>query len=66
MAGEVIQLHDRFYATCECGSQDWKIMVDGPAHHWTTITGTKCSKCGGVIAWIQAEKKDADGEDRRL
>lgn len=66
MAGEVIQLNDRFYATCECGSQNWKIMVDGPAHRWTNITGTKCSECGGIIEWIRAKKEDDDGDDRRL
>jgi hypothetical protein len=43
-------------ATCECGCQQWLILVDGFQDQWEKIIGIKCSNCETVIDFVRADK----------
>ena len=49
----------RFYdftATCECGNNEFHILVDKLGASWNKILGTRCTKCGDIIKWQEAKK----------
>jgi hypothetical protein len=55
------KLHDeQYYAECQCGSTDWRIMVAGPGQtpQAYKATGIECLKCG------KAEKFDIKDGDQ--
>lgn len=54
--GEVIKLLDNFYAQCQCGSQNFRLAVDGPGDTWKRVLGTECCGCGYIINWIVVTK----------
>lgn len=53
----IIHLNDEFYAQCQCGSQSFSLLVNGPGDAWDRVLGTECTGCGYVIKWTVVKDK---------
>lgn len=60
MPGELIELqYDGIFATCECGSDCWHVVVDKPGN-FTRIEGVICAGCSDFIRFEGESDNEPD------
>jgi hypothetical protein len=50
---DIVQLNfnSQPVAMCECGCQEFYLLLDGFDDGWKELLGTQCVECGNIVDW---------------